>query len=117
MAAAKASAPVPVDSPLDIARKKIFLQRVEAEHKRINELKKIYTDRLNSYLDTYFGAFSDVPSENEFSYNELNKSWKEYSQKANMSQKLMSLRSNAFEVEVAQIIEKNPKYKQEKTAE
>ena len=99
---------------LDIARDKIQDERTRNAYKRAEELSIGYTARINEYLDTYFSNFSEDIKENEFAFAVLNKQWKAYCRKANLSQKYVTLRSSAFEGEVAIIVSKTPKFQQTK---
>lgn len=109
---------VATDKPktaLDLARERILNERIQNAHKKAEEKSVEYTNRLNEHLHTYFANFSTEPSENEFAYNLLNKEWKSYVQKVNLVQKFVTLRANAFEVEVERITKENPQFQQTKT--
>lgn len=97
-------------SALDLARERILNERIKNAHKKAEELSVGYTARLNEYLHTYFANFAAEPAENEFAYTLLDKEWKQYCQKANSIQKYVTLRANAFEVEVARIVKENPQF-------
>jgi len=100
---------------LDLARERILNERIKKAHARAEELSVVYTKKLNEYLDTYFRNFSPEISDNEFAYNLLNKDWKAYCVRANLAQKIVVLRSNAFEVEVERIVKENEQFQQTKT--
>jgi hypothetical protein len=104
-----------VKTDLDVARKTILNERMRNAYKRAEELSVGYTNRLNEYLNTYFSNFSEVVSENEFAYAVLNKQWRAYCRKVNVAQKYVTLRANAFEVEVARIVKEDVKFQQTKS--
>ncbi len=107
MAEKKIKAP---DAALEAARKKIYKNKVKIAKEQGNKLGIVYTDKLNSYLNTYFNNFSSSVEENKFAYNVLNKEWKVFCRKANLSQKYIDLRPLAFEVEVARIVKENKQF-------
>jgi hypothetical protein len=100
-------------SPLEKAQKAIYKERVANYEKEVEKVGRVYTDKLNEYLSTYFNGFSAVKSENEFSYDVLNKAWREFVRKENGVQRLMNLKADSFEKEVAIIVSKNPQFKQD----
>lgn len=96
------------------AQKKIIVDRAKKYNDKVEKLGVQYTNRLNEYLSTYFNSFSSDMAENKFAYDTLNKSWREYAMKANMSQKVLKLKVDSFEKEVAIIVSKNPQFQTEK---
>lgn len=114
------STPEVIEKPttaLQLAQEKIHNERVKRHNEKVESLGKHYTDRLNEYLNTYFNNFTDDDQANLFAYDLLNKEWKTYSQNANTSQKVLQLRSNSFEVEVARIVKENPQFQKDKTVD
>ena len=100
-------------TPLERAQEEITKKRNELTKKKTAELAKIYIERLNGYLGTYFNGWSEIEEENTISYETLNKSWREYAVKANRTQKYLVLSINAFEVEVARIVSENPQFQKQ----
>lgn len=95
------------------AQKKIIVDRAKKYNDKVEKLGLQYQSRLNEYLNSYFNSFSEDPAENKFAYDTLNRSWKEYAMKANMSQKVLKLKIDSFEREVAIIVSKNPQFQLE----
>ena len=100
---------------LQLAQEQIYQERQKRYLEKIENMGKVYTERLNEHLNTYFSNFSDDLEMNQIAYNLLNKEWKSYVQKCNATQSKMQLRHDAFEVEVAGIIAKNPQFQPKDT--
>lgn len=105
------------NSPLAIAQRKIFEEKLKRYETKTEELGKIYTERLNEHLSTYFNNFSDDQQVNEYAYDLLNKTWKAYCQKVNATQSVVKLKADRFEFETARIVRENPQFQVKLTSE
>jgi len=95
---------------LQLAQEKIVEERQKRYIEKMDKMGKLYTDSLNEHLNTYFNNFSDDLETNQFAFDLLNKEWKSYVQRCNTMQSNMQLRHDAFEIETANIIKKNPQF-------
>ncbi len=95
-------------------KEKIYKAKVVAAYERAMALEANVTDKLNSLLSRYFDNFFDISANNAIRYKELNGEWKQYCHNINRLKKVkIPVVINAFETEVAQIIEKNPQFNQQ----
>lgn len=94
---------------------KAFRAREKYMEKKAKELTPAYTARMNELLSLYFDGFSEDPEENKAVYNSLNKEWKNYCNKMNRTQKVVTLRPHAFEEEVKIIVAANPRFQPKST--
>lgn len=104
------SANYDMENPFQKAQQELFEKRNKFREGKLAELHKIYKERLDGYLGTYFNGWSDIEEENEISYDTLNKSWVTYCVNANRTQKYVDLKVKAFEEEVTRIISENPQF-------
>ena len=95
---------------LELAQEKIMKERVRLHNEKIEKLGEEFSGRLNEFLSTYFNNFSEDKDANDFAYDVLNKEWKSYVNKRNTLQKIIQIKHDAFEVEVARIISENPQF-------
>lgn len=89
---------------LDIA-KKLHDTREEARKKKYEELGAVYNEKLGTLIDMYFNAYSNDEEENTLLFNVLNKEWMSIVQKVNATQKVIRLQTNAFSLNVKDMLE------------
>ena len=105
-----------ISTPMAIAQRKIFMEKVARYEAKEEKLGRAYTDRLNEHLNTYFNNFDQEDAGvNKFAYDLINKEWKSYCQRVNASQKLLFLKADRFEFEVARIVSENVQFQLKET--
>lgn len=89
-----------------------ILEKVEAiasksRSVKAKELGEASRKDLNELLNFYFSNFE----ENKQNFDKINLEWKKHCYNINNRQKLITIKSDSFEVEVARIIEETPEFK------
>lgn len=91
-----------IDKELD---KKID-EKVSARKELVAKEQTIHSDKLNSYLKTYFAKKYDTQDEMQVAFDLCNKNWKNYCRKINGNSTVINLNKKAFENQVKLVITK-----------
>lgn len=100
---------------LESAKRLVVERKYKRRIDKAEDLAREYTKILNGYLDAYFTPFlNNTQEENDFAYKTFNKDWKATCYKVNLIKSYkdigFELKHNLFEIEVANIISKNPQF-------
>lgn len=88
------------------AQKKVFERKVEKAKQKYEEYAKETIDNLGELVDLYFKGYDfEDETENENNFNVLNEAWKEYCQRMKIHSKYISMKYDAFEVELKRYLE------------
>lgn len=98
------------------------LQKVAEEinkgrEKKYKEIQKEMIDsatkKLNTYLNMYFGSFSDIPEDNKISFDLIEAEWQDYCKSVNvLKKKYGALNLSQFADEVKRITGENKQFQQ-----
>jgi len=87
-----------------------IIDKITFRDKRTKEILEAANVDLQELVNHYFNNYENLKDK----YDRINLEWKKRVHQINSTQKIIKLRSDSFEVEVARIISENPQFQEVK---